>query len=61
MRLHHGHSAALGFVLALALQKHALTFALLIFGGGVLLGRGWLFWKHSASLVGEWVRSHVRA
>ena len=43
-RFHHGHSAALGFLLALALERHMLTFALLVFLAGLVAGRAWSVW-----------------
>lgn len=44
-RYTHGHSTALGFVLALAMERHAFTLAVLIFALGIVIGRGWLFWQ----------------
>lgn len=43
-RYHHGHSAALGFLLALSLYGHALVYSLLLFTAGLLIGRSWAWW-----------------
>lgn len=40
-RFGHGHSLALGVILTLALERHWLVFALLVFVAGVAVGRGW--------------------
>ena len=40
-RYGHGHSAGLGFLLALALMQHALLFGVLVFGAGLVAGRAW--------------------
>lgn len=50
-RFHHGHSAALGFLLALSLERHALTFALLVFLAGLVAGRAWTVWTDIAHAV----------
>jgi hypothetical protein len=55
-RYHHGHSAALGFLLALALERHALVFALLVFCAGLVAGRMWLVWLR----VGEAARAYFQ-
>jgi hypothetical protein len=47
-RYSHGHSAGLGFLLALALYQHALVFALLTFTAGLLAGRTWAVWTEVA-------------
>jgi hypothetical protein len=58
-RYGHGHSAGLGFLLALSLERHALTFALLVFLVGFVAGRTWLVWLR----IGEAARRYfdVRA
>lgn len=48
-----GHSVALGFLLALALERHMLVFALLIFAAGLLTGRAWATWTIWASALRE--------
>lgn len=55
-RFHHGHSAALGFLLAFALMRHAITVGVVVFVVGIAVGRGWLFWKQAASAGMEWLR-----
>jgi hypothetical protein len=50
-RYHHGHSALLGFLLALALERHALTFALLVFAAGLVAGRAWSFWADTVRAI----------
>lgn len=50
-RFHHGHSAALGFLLALSLARHMLVFALLVFLAGLVAGRMWLAWVDLAMAV----------
>lgn len=40
-RFGHGHSLAVGILLTLALERHALLAALLVFAAGVTLGRSW--------------------
>lgn len=50
-RYNHSHSALLGFLLALALQRHALVFALLIFAAGLVAGRAWSYWSDIARAV----------
>jgi hypothetical protein len=47
----HGHSAALGFLLALALYQHALLFGVLTFAAGLVAGRAWSFWSDCARAV----------
>ena len=37
----HGHSIAIGAVLTLALERHALLAVVLIFAAGVIVGRSW--------------------
>lgn len=50
-RYHHGHSIFVGFLLALALQRHMLIFALLIFAAGLIAGRAWSLWVDLARAV----------
>lgn len=50
-RYHHGHSAGLGFLLALALYQHALVFGVLTFAAGLVAGRAWSFWSDMARAV----------
>lgn len=50
-RFHHGHSTAIGFLLALSLQRNTLLFSLLVFCTGVFAGRAWGFWLHVAEAV----------
>jgi len=40
----HGHSLALGAVLTLAMERHALLALVLVFAAGVVAGRAWLVW-----------------
>ena len=40
-RFGHGHSLAVGILLTLALERHALLAALLVFAAGVVLGLSW--------------------
>lgn len=54
-RYHHGHSAGLGFLLALSLYGHALVYTLLVFVAGLIAGRAWATWTLWASaLRGKW-------
>lgn len=50
-RFHHGHSAALGFLLALSLQAHVLWLVTGAFLLGALAGRTWAFWTEAARAV----------
>jgi hypothetical protein len=50
-RYQHHHSAALGFLLALALERHTLTFALLVFLAGLVAGRAWSYWTDLAKAI----------
>lgn len=50
---HHGHSAGLGFLLAIALYQHALVYGLLMFAAGLVAGRAWGFWSHAAAALRE--------
>lgn len=43
-RFHHGHSAAGGFVLALALIGHTLWIVTAAVVVGVVIGRAWAVW-----------------
>lgn len=52
-RYSHGHSAVLGFLLALSLYGHALVFALLVFAAGLATGRAWAWWALAASALRE--------
>lgn len=47
-RYHHGHSAALGFLLALAMERHTLTLVLMAALVGLVAGRAWAFWTDAA-------------
>ena len=47
----HGHSAGLGFLLALALYQHALVFGVLVFAAGLIAGRAWSFWSEMARAI----------
>src|SRR4051794_33012463 len=50
-RYNHGHSAGLGFLLALALMQHALLFGVLTFAAGLVAGRAWSLWADVARAV----------
>lgn len=50
-RVHHGHSLILGVILTLALERHMLLFAVLLFAAGLLTGRAWSFWADLARAV----------
>lgn len=52
-RFHHGHSAGLGFLVALALQPHLLWLLTLALVVGVLVGRAWAVWALWASALRE--------
>lgn len=52
-RFHHGHSAALGFLLALALAPHTLWLITAALLGGVVIGRAWATWALWASALRE--------
>ena len=52
-RFHHGHSAALGFLLALAMQRHTLTLVLAAAFLGLIAGRAWATWATWAALLRE--------
>lgn len=41
LRFGHGHSIAIGAILTLALEKHALLVAVLLFAAGLIVGRSW--------------------
>ncbi len=60
LRYGHGHSAGLGFLLALALERHALVFALLVFAAGVVAGRCWLAWLRLARLLSRNLEARTR-
>lgn len=49
----HGHSAALGFLLALAMQRHTLTLVLIAAAAGLVAGRAWATWALWASALRE--------
>ena len=40
----HGHSAALGFLLALAMERHTLTLVFIALLIGLVAGRAWATW-----------------
>lgn len=50
-RFHHGHSAALGFLLALAITPHLLWIVSAALVGGVVIGRAWGFWAMAAGAL----------
>lgn len=52
-RFGHGHSLALGAILTLALERHWLVFACLIFVAGLACGRAWATWTIWASALRE--------
>lgn len=52
-RFHHGHSAALGFLLALAMERHTLTLVLIAAAVGLVAGRAWATWALWASALRE--------
>ena len=52
-RFHHGHSAGLGFLLALAMERHTLTLVLLAAAAGLITGRAWATWMLWASALRE--------
>lgn len=56
-RFHHGHSAALGFILALALERHTLTLLLLALALGIILGRTWAQASRVITAAVEWARN----
>lgn len=60
-RFHHGHSAALGFLLALSLQRHALLFAALVFVAGLVAGRAWAVWVDIAHAVKDRLLTRSKA
>lgn len=49
----HAHSAALGFLLALALAPHLLWIVTAALLGGVVIGRAWATWTLWASALRE--------
>lgn len=49
----HGHSAALGFLLALAMERHTLTLVLVAAAAGLVAGRAWATWALWASALRE--------
>lgn len=59
-RYNHGHSAFLGFLLALAMQQHMLLFAVLVFAAGVIAGRAWLLWTDLAKAVKDRLLVHSK-
>lgn len=50
-RFHHGHSTGLGFLLALAMQRHTLLLVAAAFLVGLVAGRAWAFWSEAARAV----------
>lgn len=50
-RFHHGHSTAMGFLLALSLQRHTLLLVAATLVLGVTLGRAWSFWHDAARAI----------
>lgn len=50
-RFNHGHSAGLGFLLALSLHAHMLWIVTAAFALGLLAGRAWAFWSEAARAV----------
>ncbi len=52
-RFHHGHSAALGFLLALAMERHTLTLVFIALLVGLVTGRAWATWALWASALRE--------
>jgi hypothetical protein len=56
-RFGHGHSVALGALLTLALERHALLVVVLAVGAGYLLGRGQERLRAAARQALEWARS----
>lgn len=60
-RYNHGHSAFLGFLLALAMMRHMLLFAVLIFAAGLVAGRAWLLWSDVAKAVKDRLLTRSKA
>ncbi len=58
-RFGHGHSLAIGVLLALALERHALLMVLVVFAAGVLVGRGWDRLRRLADAVGDRLRGRA--
>jgi hypothetical protein len=52
-RFHHGHAAGLGFLLALAMERHTLTLVLLGVVAGLVAGRAWATWATMAGALRE--------
>lgn len=52
-RFHHGHAAAGGFLLALALTAHTLWLVSAALVLGVIVGRAWATWTLWASALRE--------
>lgn len=50
-RYHHGHSASLGFLLALSLHSHLLWMTTAALVLGVIVGRAWAFWADAARAI----------
>lgn len=59
-RFGHGHSLALGALLTLALERHMLLAALLLYAAGVATGRGWARLRTLGGLVAERLRTPPR-
>lgn len=47
----HGHSVGVGVLLTLAMERHALLAAVLIFAAGLIAGRAWATWALWASAL----------
>ncbi len=60
-RFGHGHSLALGVLLTLALERHALLVVVIVFAAGMAAGRGWDRLRRLAYAVGENLRGLSRA
>lgn len=57
----HGHSATLGFLLALALERHTLTLVLIAAAAGLVAGRAWSFWADTARAIkGRLLNAHAK-
>lgn len=50
-RYHHGHSAGMGFLLALSLHAHMLWLATAALLLGVVIGRAWGFWADAGLAI----------
>lgn len=50
-RYNHGHSAGMGFLLALSLHAHMLWLATAALVLGVVIGRAWAFWADAARAI----------